>query len=47
MKKYANPMLQVISIKNNDILTESAMFSTTATDVQLAPDRFNDWDAGY
>ena len=25
MKKYENPMLQVVSIKNNDILTNSPM----------------------
>lgn len=48
MKKYVKPMLHVISIKKNDILTESASFSTTATDVQLdGGRRFDDYDAGY
>ena len=48
MKKYENPMLQVISIKNNDILTQSGRFGIS-TSTQLAGDRFrdDDWDAGY
>ena len=47
MKKYEYPMLQVISIKNNDILTQSGRFGDP-TSTQLAGDRFrDDWDAGY
>ena len=50
MKKiYANPMLQVVSIQKNDILTDSprGRFVEGTTSDQLAPDRFGDWDEGY
>ena len=47
MKKYENPMLQIISIKNNDILTQSGRFGDP-TSIQLGADRLrDDWDAGY
>lgn len=45
MKKFENPMLQVVSIKKSDIITASdvdAAISGTS-DTQLAPDRFI-WD---
>ena len=50
MKKYENPMLQVISIKKNDILTESIMmFGSQDNTSALAPGQrgLDDWDAGY
>ena len=51
MKKiYANPMLQVVSIQKNDIITNSPygkFVQDETTSVQLAPDRFDNWDAGY
>ena len=51
MKKYVNPMLQVVSIKNNDIVTSSHGYggSTEAVSGNLAPGQrgMDDWDAGY
>ena len=51
MKKYVNPMLQVVSIKNNDIVTSSPDYggSTEAVSGNLAPNQrvMDDWDAGY
>ena len=51
MKTYINPMLLVISIKKNDILTQSVRLSTTTQNNgdALAPGQrgFDDWDAGY
>ena len=51
MKKYVNPMLQVVSINKNDIIATSGEpqvldqnFSGGSGDI-LAPGR--DWDAGY
>ena len=51
-KKYNSPMLQIVSIKRNDIITGSqdAPLSSGSqnNDLGLAPDRFrDDWDAGY
>ena len=55
MKKYENPMLQIVSIKKNDIIATSGEGVGTGdklgnsflnTDVSYAPDRFS-WDAGY
>ena len=43
-------MLQVVSIKQNDILTTSPGYggSTNAVSGNLGADRFrDDWDAGY
>ena len=43
-------MLQIVSISKTDIIATSnkeAIISNTPTDTYLAPDRFNDWDAGY
>ena len=49
-KKYNTPMLQVISIKNNDIVTGSndalGVHEEVYSGTPLAPDRFR-WDAGY
>ena len=52
MKKYANPMLQIVCIKNNDIVTSSPIveLSSGSQDNNVALDggrRFDDWDAGY
>ena len=54
MKKYENPMLQVVSIKKSDIIatsTESVGMGsgTKATNLADAPGMrgFDDWDAGY
>ena len=52
MKKYENPMLQIVSIKNNDIIATSGEGVNTgdklgnnynSDDVSYAPDRFI-WD---
>ena len=52
MKKYENPMLAVVSIKNNDIVTSSPIveLSSGSQDNSAALDagrHFDDWDAGY
>ena len=53
MKKYENPMLQVVSIKKNDIITGSdPKLINEGYDSNQGPilgaDRFrDDWDAGY
>lgn len=53
MKKYNNPMLQVVSINHNDIITgsETIDFGSdyNGSDAILAPGRrgVDDWDAGY
>ena len=52
MKKYENPMLQIVSINDNDIITGSTIVEFSATsltgDNACAADRFrDDWDAGY
>lgn len=55
MKKYENPMLQVVSIKNNDILTNSPVPMSVKGDydsgsvIMAAPGQrgLDDWDAGY
>ena len=49
-KTYFSPMLQIVSIKNTDIVTTSTVnISGTEYDSEkgsiLAPNR--DWDAGY
>lgn len=53
-KKYNSPMLQVVSIKNNDIVTASNDALGVHTDevysgTPLAPGQRGvfDWDAGY
>ena len=49
-KKYNTPMLQVVSIKQNDILTSSPVLSSTeySGGTILGADRFrDDYDAGY
>lgn len=50
-KKYENPMLQIVSINKNDIITTSDFGSGTKNGNQAcAPDRFNvfdPYDAGY
>ena len=53
MKKYENPMLQVVSIKKNDIITDSAPLDSGSqdNDKALAPGQrgldFNSWYEGY
>lgn len=49
MKKYENPMLQVVGIKSNDIITMSPNDRQSTSGVTLGADRFrdDDWDAGY
>ena len=53
MKKYENPMLQVISVKSNDILTNSPVSMGMIGDYNgssisiAAPDRFNDYYEGF
>ena len=55
MKKYVNPMLQVVSIKKNDIITGSVetmgissdAFSGGSSAVLDGGRRMDDWDAGY
>lgn len=50
MKKYDNPMLQVVSINKNDVIATSITNVTTeynSTWETLAPGRSRDWDAGY
>ena len=51
MKKYINPMLSIVRIKNNDIITGSDTLGLgtagSANDAESAGRRFDDWDAGY
>ena len=49
MKKYENPMLQVVGIKSNDIITMSPNDRQSTSGVNLGAGRFRDdnWDAGY
>lgn len=52
MKKYENPMLQVVSISANDVIATSLMRGdnlTSGTYEAGAPGQrgLNDWDAGY
>ena len=54
MKKYENPMLQIVSIKKNDIVTASdgtvnVYLNTGHTGSVYAPGQrgLDDWDAGY
>lgn len=52
MKKYVNPMLQVVSIANNDIITDSQTINfgsnyNGSSTIEVAGRRFDDWDAGY
>lgn len=44
MKKYIDAELQIVRMDNKDIITESGVFSSTATDVQLGADRFRDFE---
>ena len=51
-KKYNTPMLQVVSISSKDIIATSNQNMNVLGDYGsgvtiAAPDRFNDWDAGY
>ena len=49
-KKYENPMLQVVSIKKNDIITDSLPVDPNASNtIDRAPGQrgLDDWDAGY
>lgn len=52
-KKYENPMLQIVSIKNNDIVATSGPGINTSSVVEVgnigAPGQrgLDDWDAGY
>ena len=49
-KIYNTPMLQIVSIKNNDIVCSSPMLSSTeySGGTILGADRFrDDYDAGY
>ena len=43
MKKYIDAQLQVVRVKNNDILTISGAYGD-ATSVQLGADRFRDFE---
>ena len=53
MKKYVNPMLQIVCIKKNDIVTASekldVYLNTEHTGSVYAPGQrgMDDWDAGY
>lgn len=49
MKKFENPMLQVVSIVNNDIITESLGVHGTTTNTQLAPGQrgIDEWYEGF
>ena len=52
MKKYENPMLQVVSIKKSDIVTASPTTLSiggegSANDAEAPGMRVFDWDAGY
>ena len=46
MKKYENPMLQIVSISNNDIIVTSINTpnNTVGDKQQLAPGRKSIWD---
>ena len=49
MKKYENPMLQIVSIKK-DIVTASIAIGDSYKTGDAVLDggrRFDDWDAGY
>jgi len=49
-KTYNTPMLQVVSMKHNDIVTASDPVLSgifQEGDVVLSADRYRDWDAGY
>ena len=52
MKKYENPMLQVVSINKNDIIATSEPtipvgVSGSANNAEAPGMRIFDWDAGY
>ena len=51
MKKYENPMLQIVSINKNDIIATSRTLGLSKGDYDgavYATDRFrDDYDAGY
>ena len=51
MKKYENPMLQVVSINRNDIIATSDVnfYINETNEANRAPGMrfFDDWDAGY
>jgi len=49
-KTYNSPMLQVVSIKKNDILTESVTVGTnafTGMEMQVSGRRFDVWYEGH
>ena len=51
MKKYENPMLNIVSISKYNIIStsgERGIIGDGSTTVQGSVDRFRDeWDAGY
>ena len=50
MKIYNSPMLQVVSIKNNDILTQSVSLLGSSQNNDAALDagrRFDEWEEGF
>ena len=53
MKKYMNPMLQIVSIKKTDIVTASEealdvyLNTDHSGDVFSAGRRFDEWNEGY
>ena len=53
MKTYNSPMLQVVSIKNSDVIATSTMSmlgdynSSTVTIAAPGQRGLDDWDAGY
>ena len=47
MKKYIDAQLQVVPVKNNDIITMSVNTSVTVDQQYDAGRRMDDWDAGY
>ena len=52
MKKYENPMLQIVSINKNDIIATSSTLGISSENYSgavYAPGQrgLDDWDAGY
>ena len=51
-KKYENPMLQIVSIKNSDVIATSTMgmlgnYDSNVTIAAPGQRGLDDWDAGY
>lgn len=48
-KTFAQPELEVVRVKKNDIITESAMVGQEAQSgwIMEAPGRRESWDEGY